>query len=118
MTSAINRIEQKFDSAMAMLSELAKADNSADRAKIKEKIHGTVDEITGYSRDILKTEWETVKKGEPSYQTTKRWSIGGSIAMLFLLISIGIHAGISIWRSPSQESPPSQQPSTQVAPNS
>lgn len=59
---SFNRIEQKFDSAMAMINEISKSTDKVERAKIKEKIHATVDEITGYARDILKTEWETVKK--------------------------------------------------------
>ncbi len=95
---SFNRIEQKFDAAMALLNELAKTDSDADRAALKEKVHATASEITSYARDILKTEWETVKRGEPAYQMTKKWSIGGSLLMLFVLVSIGIHAGMALWK--------------------
>jgi hypothetical protein len=67
-------------------------------AAIREKIHATADEITAFSRNILKTEWKTVKKGETAYQLTKKWSIAGSVLMLFILISISAHAAFSIWK--------------------
>lgn len=95
---SFNRIEQKFDIVMSMLVELGNSDDELKRATLKEKVHAITDEIAFFARDILKTEWETVKKGEPAYQLTKRWSIAGSAIMLFVLLSIGIHAGISIWR--------------------
>lgn len=90
---SFNRIEQKFDVIMGILNELDKTEDSSKRATLKEKVHGVAEEITGYARDILKTEWETVKTGEPAYHRTKQWSIYGSVLMLFILISIGIHAG-------------------------
>lgn len=115
---SFNRIEQKFDVAMALLNELAKADADADRAALKEKVHATAAEITFYARDILKTEWETVKRGEPAYQLTKKWSIGGSLLMLFVLVSIGIHAGLALWKeniSAAEQSAASVRPA-QVGP--
>lgn len=93
---SFNRVEQKFDSAITLLNSIPNTNESQERVALKEKIHAISDEITGYARDILKTEWETVKKGEPAYKKTKKWSVGTSIVMLFILISIGIHAGISM----------------------
>lgn len=95
---SFNRIEQKFDILEGLLTDLTKVDEDSERATIREKIHAGANEIAGYARDILKTEWETVKRGEPAYQLTKKWSIGSSIAMFVILLSIGIHTGISIWK--------------------
>lgn len=95
---SFNRIEQKFDVIDGMLSQLGKLESDADRAEFRQKIHSGANEIAGYARDILKTEWETVKRGEPTYQETKKWSIRGSIIMLAILLAIGAYAGISIWK--------------------
>lgn len=84
------RIEQKFDVVVGMLEDIQKAKGETAkevRLIIKEKIHAVAAEITGYARDILKTEWENVKRGEPAYQRTKVWSIvGGAVALVILLI--------------------------------
>jgi hypothetical protein len=95
---SFNRVEQKFDVAMGLIAEMAKAKDEAERATLKEKVHNVASEITQYARDILKAEWENVKRGEPAYQLTKKWSIAGSIIMLFILLSIGTHAAIAIWK--------------------
>lgn len=94
---SFSRVEQHFNLIMSHLAELEDA-NDERAASIKEKVHAAADEITAFSRSILKTEWETVKKGERAYQLTKKWSIAGSILMLFILISIGTHAIISMWK--------------------
>ena len=95
---SFNRIENKFDLAITTFDELLEANDAAKRSSLKAKVHAITGEITDYARDILKTEWETVKRGEPAYQNTKRWSIIGSILLLFVLLSIGVHAGISVWK--------------------
>lgn len=100
---SFNRIEQKFDMIMAQLENLAKLEDEVEKATLKQKIHGEINNLTNYSRDILKTEWESVKKGEPAYKKTKKWSIKAGILLFFILISIGIHAGISISNSTSQD---------------
>lgn len=92
------RIEQSFPHIFAMLENLSIEEDGERRAKLKEKIHAAADELTTFSRLLLKTEWEIVKKGESAFQQTKRWTIYGSIAMLFVLISIGVHAVISMWK--------------------
>lgn len=98
---SFNRIEQKFDIIMAQLEDLSDLEDKAKKAALKQKIHGEINNLTNYSRDILKTEWESVKKGEPAYKKTKEWSIRGGIVLLFILISIGLHAGISISKAPA-----------------
>ena len=94
---SFNRVEQHFNLIMTYLTELEDAEDER-AATLQEKVHAAADEITSYSRNILKTEWETVKKGERAYQLTKQWSIAGSIVMLFILVSIGTHAVISMWK--------------------
>jgi hypothetical protein len=96
---SFSRVEQHFNLAMRFLDELEKSKDKAERAALREKVHSATNEMTGFCRHILKTEWETVKKGERAYELTKKWSIAGSIIMLFILISIGVHAGISITRA-------------------
>lgn len=89
------RIEQKFEFCMDKLTELLNEKDSDKWSGIKEQIHGAANEITIFSRGILKTEWETVKLGEPAYKNTKKWSIRVCVVMFFLLVTIGIHAGLS-----------------------
>jgi len=90
------RIEQKFDVVVGLLNDIRAAKGETakeDMAAIKEKIHAVAAEITGYARDILKTEWENVKRGEPAYQRTKVWSIvGGAVAFVILLVIGGASA--------------------------
>lgn len=92
---SFGRIEQKFDVIMAMMDDFGKLsgrENEGERRVHREKIFSAVGDLTNYSRDILKTEWESVKKGEPAYQTTKRWSFIGGTAMLAIIFTVGIHA--------------------------
>lgn len=95
---SFSRVEQHFNLIMNHFAELSDADNER-AAVLQQKVHAAADEITNFSRSILKAEWETVKKGEKAYQSTKKWSIAGSIFMGFILISIGTHAAISLWKS-------------------
>lgn len=90
-----SRVEQKIEFCMSKFSELLNEKDSEKWGVIKEQIHSAANEITSFSRSILKSEWETVKLGEPAYKTTKKWSIRICVFMLFLLVTIGVHAGIS-----------------------
>lgn len=92
---SFSRIENKFEYCMGKLSELKLEADSSKWGALKEQVHAGANEITAFSRSILKTEWETVKLGEPAYKRTKKWSIWICIVMFFLLITIGVHAGIS-----------------------
>lgn len=95
---SFSRVEHKFDAAMSLIEQLEVEDEKSNRSALKEKIHAEVSEITGYCRDILKTEWETVKRGEPTYQITKQYSIYGGIGTLTVLLLIGVYAAISAIR--------------------
>lgn len=96
---SFSRVEQHFNLIIGLLQDLQNSEKPEEMASLREKVHAAANEMTGFCRHILKTEWETVKKGERAYQLTKKWSIAGSIAMLFILLSIGIHAGLSMWRA-------------------
>jgi len=95
------RFENKFDICMALLAELNNLDDKDKRLQLKEKIHSAADEMTAISRGILKSEWETVKLGEPAYKSTKKWSIWICVVMLFVLLTIGVHSVISYSRGAS-----------------
>lgn len=112
--TSFSRIEHKFDYCMDLVGDINKCKKNGRRLKIKEKIHSAANEITGYSRSILKQEWETVKLGEPAYKRTKKWSIWMCVVMLFVLLTIGVHAVISS----SQQNPKSVAvaPSTKSTP--
>jgi len=90
-----SRIENKFEFCMGKLTELKNEKDSEKLGAIKEQVNGAANDITAFSRSILKVEWETVKLGEPAYKKTKKWSIWICVVMFFILITIGIHAGIS-----------------------
>lgn len=92
------RFENKFDTCMALLAELNTLKDKEKRLQLKEKIHAAADEMTSISRGILKSEWETVKLGEPAYKSTKKWSIWICVVMLFVLLTIGVHSVISYSR--------------------
>lgn len=87
---SFSRVENKFDLITDMVEKIAEMrgkEFESERLILRERIHSSASEITAYSRDILKIEWETVKKGERAYQKTKTWSlIGGGIALFILLI--------------------------------
>lgn len=92
---SFSRIENKFEFCMGKLSELKQEADPSKWGVLKEQVHAGANEITAFSRSILKVEWETVKLGEPAYKRTKKWSIWICIVMFFVLITIGVHAGIS-----------------------
>jgi hypothetical protein len=96
---SFSRVENKFDVIMNLFTEIHEKDDKMEVAAAKEKVHAATNEMTNYCRDILKIEWEHVKNGEPSYKKTRKWSVVGGVVMLFILISIGVHSVISIWKS-------------------
>lgn len=110
---SFSRVEQKVDVIVEMLQKLTSMrgkEVAADRLVLREKLHAAATELTGYSRDILKTEWEAVKKGEKAYQRTKTWSIVSGGIALFVLIIFGMVTAWKILRNeqrPLQELPSS-----------
>ncbi|PBP76164.1 hypothetical protein CCL15_02095 [Pseudomonas syringae] len=94
---SFSRFESKFESCIGLLNDLRGSEKD-DRQSVKQKIHSEGNELTAISRNILKVEWEAVKLGEPAYRQTKSWSVRFCVVMLFLLITIGVHAVISYWK--------------------
>ena len=98
---SFNRVENKFEYCMSKIADLKVERDTEKLNALKEQVHSATNEITAFSRSILKTEWETVKLGEPAYKRTKKWSIWICIVMLFVLLTIGIHAVVSYTKSSS-----------------
>lgn len=117
------KIENKVDQAEQLLQEMVEitgSDQDGKRNVIKEKILTITNEVSQTSRFILKTEWETVKKGEPAYKTTKNWSLYIGISTFAVLVISGIYIlalsqasrnNLSITQS-SNDKTPQTQPST------
>ncbi|MNY19458.1 hypothetical protein D3C86_1528950 [compost metagenome] len=98
---SFNRVENKFEYCMSKIADL-KVERDVEKLQaLKEQIHSAANEITAFSRSILKAEWETVKLGEPAYKRTKKWSIWICVVMLFVLLTIGVHAVISYGKASS-----------------
>ncbi|QXG24006.1 hypothetical protein KTT56_19765 [Pseudomonas viridiflava] len=97
--TGFERVEKKFETLELLLTKLSRTPAHDDREIIRADIHAGANEIAAFARDLLKEEWEAVKRGEPFYQLTKKWSIRTSLAMLVILLSIGVYAGITIWKA-------------------
>lgn len=99
------RVEQKFDvisELFVKLQDLPNKEEKSDRKVLREKIRAASDELTAFSRDILKTEWEAVKRGEQAYQRTKFWSlVGGAVG----LVGLSIFGLAALWSHLKSESP-------------
>lgn len=87
---SFSRVEQKFDVIVELFSKLQSLTGKSvegERNALRERIRAESNELTAFSRDILKTEWEAVKRGERAYQRTKFWSVvGGAIALIGIFI--------------------------------
>lgn len=113
------RVEHKFDHITDLLDRLSKTDGpdgKGARQQLAGAVRVEVAELTGFARDILKTEWEAVKRGEKAYQTTKRWSlIAGGLTLVVLLL----FGGVALWSagtSKSEASPPAALGSPTITP--
>jgi hypothetical protein len=100
------RVEHKFDSISDLLDRLSKTeapDGHAARQQFIGAIRISISELTGFARDILKTEWEAVKRGEKAFQTTKRWSlIAGGMA----LVTLVLFGGFALWSAVASKADP------------
>lgn len=99
---SFSRVEQKFDVIVELfekLYSLSKKEQEGERKVLRERIRSESNELTAFSRDILKTEWEAVKRGESAYQRTKFWSIVGGAVALFGLAIFGLATAWSFLRS-------------------
>lgn len=90
-----SRIEQKYHQIDELFHKLVALDTSekkdAERSELKMKAKAAVADLTAISRYILKTEWEYVKAGEPSYKKTKAWSTYIGIGAFTILILCGVY---------------------------
>lgn len=94
-------LENKFDVIVENINKLEKLIgpvNLPDRIVVRERVFADVMEITGYARFILKTTWETVKRGEKAYELTKKWSFRGGAFALIILLSFGLFAALNAWK--------------------
>lgn len=92
-------IERNFELAVELIRGLTQMSGSDARAQYlaqRDKIHVVAAEMTTAGREILKTEWEIVKKGERAYELTKQGSIFGGGAALTILFLLGGAAMLSI----------------------
>ena len=88
------KIENKFELANQLLHNMEHMQGKQENSELnttREKIKTIANEITETSRHILKTEWEHVKKGEPTYKITKNWSLYIGISAFSILLFIGIY---------------------------
>lgn len=108
-------LENKFDVIVENIDKMEKlvgSSNLPDRLVVREKIFSDVMEITGYARFILKTTWETVKRGEKAYELTKKWSFRGGALALITLLLFGLFAALNAWKH-SMELPKKPRPAAQ-----
>lgn len=111
------RVEQKFDVIVELFDKLYSLGNKeqeGERKALRERIRSESNELTAFSRDILKTEWEAVKRGESAYQRTKYWSIVGGAVALFGLAIFGLATAWYFLRT----EPPSVHQATSATPSS
>ncbi len=69
--ASFSRIEKKYDLVSSLMDELNSKASPERRFELRGKIIFHIAEIVEIGRDILKIEWEIVKKGEPAYKQTK-----------------------------------------------
>lgn len=86
---SFSQIENKTEELQYLLRQLQEA-NALNRNLLHEKINAGILELTGFSRFILKTEWENVKSGEPAFKNTKRWSFIGGVSAFSILVMSGL----------------------------
>lgn len=111
------KIENKFELANQLLHDMASMqgkEKNNERNIAREKINSMANEITETARHILKTEWEHVKKGEPTYKITKNWSLYIGISAFSILLFIGIYMLAVVNSSPPRPSNQSPQPTTKA----
>ena len=109
-------IEASFTLAIQLMRELSLmggTDKSRERIERRNEIHKAADSITQAGQEVLKTEWEIVKRGEDVYVLTKKWSVfGGGIAFAILII-FALLAASSISKTPPPTN--SQGPAGEIA---
>lgn len=86
------KIDKCMDEVFELLRRYSSTPNTEKdlRLKMLERMQLLSEELALYSQETLKDVWESVKKGEPVYQKTKRWSIRVSALMFLLLLVVGV----------------------------
>ncbi len=92
-------VEQKYDIMDHMIRDMIEASDHEKRIELKGEIKRHISELINLCRDILKTEWETIKRGEHAYKVTKKYALWGGVITMFFVISIGIHAYVSMHKT-------------------
>lgn len=82
-------IEEIFNQCIDNNKKITGSSNKEERVGFKEENYKLVQQMVEKSREILKEEWERVKRGEPIYAETKKYSFYGGLAMLMMLLLIG-----------------------------
>lgn len=105
--SAFAPIEANFTLTMQLMRELALmngSDKSKERIERRNEIHKAANAITVAGQEVLKTEWEIVKRGEGAYVLTKKWSVVGGAVAFAILIFFALLAALSVSKSLAPES--------------
>lgn len=92
-------VEQKYDILDHMIRDMIEANDHEKRIELKGEIKRHISELINLCRDILKTEWETIKRGEHAYKVTKKYALWGGVVAMFFVVSIGIHAYVSMHKA-------------------
>ena len=87
-------IESIFDEIMDLNKEVLNRGAASEEKRelnegAKTKNYDKSQDIVKISRQILKSEWERVKKGEQAFITTKKLSAYGGAIMLIILLGLG-----------------------------
>jgi hypothetical protein len=70
---------------------------------VKFQVETLCSELISSSRGIIKREWETIKIGEPIYQKSKNIAKWGGVIFIFVLLVVGVHALISVYKAPASQ---------------
>ncbi|RMP29842.1 hypothetical protein [Pseudomonas coronafaciens] len=105
-------VENKVEGCILKLKEM-RAENDIQKVLVmREQVHAAADEISNAARFLLKSEWETVKLGEPAYRKTQQWSVRVCVVMFFVLFVIGIHFVVSYLKN---DRPPEYRPVSEMS---
>lgn len=82
-------VEEVFAKIMALFYGMGEKTEPAEVEKDILLLKKLSDDINNACRVILKQVWEDIKKGEPTYITTKRWAFVSVAVMTVILFVIG-----------------------------
>jgi hypothetical protein len=91
-------VELAVERIREMLNVVKSEDSYAELVRQRDKIHDISEKIMNFGREILKIEWEIVKRGERAYAITKKGSLvggGAALAILFILGGVAFFSSFS-----------------------